>query len=499
MYLNSFDATSLILGVILLVCIFVITVWWYYGAILCKYKLPPGPWGLPVVGYLPFLGPQPQEKFLRLREKYGDVYSVQMGSFTAIVLNGRIAIKDVLLNSTGVFDSRPDFYSFRVYRDRFAFEDYSEKWIVWKKTVVDTFLTVTNNKTKPIDGLFEDEILTFMGDIMKYKGQPFDPNMDLYVTCGSIIYQILYGRCEDIRNDKDFKDMLTKQKAFIDSAAGGNPAEFMPWLSNLLYFLVKPVEDLSRCFEHVRQKNLSEHKRSFTESNIRDLTDAFLATECSQTPEMKHVGLNVEDLLLALEEIFSAGVGSMATEMYWILLFLVRFPSVQRQMHEEIEKVIGGRTPTVEDKKNMPFVEAVILESMRFKTPSPLAVPHCAVKHARIGDFVVPKGTPIIINLHSLTRDSEIWEHPNAFKPEHFLTPAGQLDRDKAAQMSPFGMGKRKCIGEVLTKNYLFIWLVSIAQKFQILSIEGEEYNIVGVNGITDCPKPYKIIAESRE
>lgn len=213
---------------------------------------------------------------------------------------------------------------------------------------------------------------------------------------------------------------------------------------------------------------------------------------------MKSVGLVVENLMSALEDIFPAGFDTTPTTMRWILLFLVQFPSVQKQLHEEIENVIGDRTPSLKDKNKLPYSEAVILESMRFKTPIPLAVPHCAFKNIRIRDYFIPKGTPVIINLHSLTRDTDIWEHPNAFYPEHFHTADAQVDRNKVAQISPFGMGKRKCVGEVLAKTDLFLWLVNVVQKFETLPVEGEEYNMVGVNGISDCPKPFKIIASPR-
>lgn len=475
----------------------IFTTLWYFRNIF-KYKMPPGPWGLPVVGYLPFLGAQPQETYMRLREKYGDVYSVQLGSFQSVIVNGRGPIKDVLLNSTGMFDTRPDFYSFCLWKGRFAFGDYSEKWIVLKKIVINKLAIFINDKDSPIDSLLQEEASMFVSDIGKHNGQPFDPKMDLYVTSGSVIYQLLYGRGEDIRNDTDFRELLTTEKGFIDHATSRNPAEVMPWLSKVFYSLVKPIHDLTDYFIYIRKKKEVEHRKHFEKNNIRDLTDAFLDVEGKETPEMKSVGLVVEDLLLALEEIFPAAFDTTATTMRWILLFLVQFPSVQKQLHEEVEREIGNRTPSLEEKNKLSYTEAVILESMRFKTPIPLAVPHCAFKNASIGGYVMPKGTPVIINLHSLAGDTDIWEHPNAFYPEHFLTADGKIDREKSAQISPFGLGKRKCVGEVLARNNLFLWLVNVVQKFEILPVEGEEYNMVGVNGITDCPKPYKIIAKAR-
>ena len=147
----------------------------------------------------------------------------------------------------------------------------------------------------------------------------------------------------------------------------------------------------------------------------------------------------------------------------------------------------------------MPYTEAVIHETLRFKTPIPLSLPHAADKDAVLRGYDIPRGTVILINLHSLTRDPTVWNYPNAFHPEHFLTSDGELDKEKTSLISPFSLGKRKCIGEHLARHNLFMSLVSLVQRFKILPVNGEMYDMVGVNGLTDCPKPFKIIAKVRE
>lgn len=484
-------------GILLGLTVTFLFILWYFRDIF-KFKMPPGPWGLPVVGYLPFLGTQPQETFLRLQEKYGGFYTVQIGSFQCIVVNGRRAIKDMLLNSAGVFDTRPEFYSNVSYKRKLAFGEYSEKWLVLKTVVVDRLSKFADSKDTAVERLLEEEAALFLKDIEGHNGKPFDPKTELYDTIGSVLYQVLYGRVEHIRDDKEFRKLLTLEKAYADHTKSSNLVEFMPWLAKLSQSLVKPIHELMDHHILVQNSSIVEHRKSFSKSRLRDLTDTFLDVEGNETQEMKSVSLTAEDLLHTLEEIFSFGVHPTVTTMRWIVSIMVRFPLVQRQVYDEIERVIGDRSPTLNDKLKMPYTEAVILETMRFKTPMPLGTPHCTVKHARIGTFVVPKGTPVIFNLHSLARDADIWQHPNGFYPEQFLTADGQVDREKIAQISPFGMGKRKCFGDLIARNSIFLCLVKLVQKFEVIPVDGEEYDLTGINGLTDCPKPFKIIALER-
>ena len=494
-FTDTLSLACLCLGVTVFLCILV-SVRRYYSN-LCKFNIPPGPWGLPVVGYLPFLGQQPQETLLRLRYKYGDVYSLQLGSIPTIVVNGRLVIRDMLLNSTGVFDERPGFYHSRMCEGRSAFGDYSEKWIMMKNTVVAKFLTFINNKEAPLDELLEDEISKFALDILSYKGQPFDPRSDIYVSCSSLMYQILFGRDKSIRHNAVFKELL-HQRNFGGSVAIGNPTELIPWLTKRCQFFAKPKLDIYSYITQMRKRIVTEHRTHFIKETIRDLTDVFLATEGLETPEMASVGLGAENLLQTLDEIFSGGVDTLAATMQWILLFLVKFPNVQQQIYKETDKALHDRAPTCDNKKDMPYTEAVILESLRFKPALPLAIPHCVRHTARIGEFVVPKGTAVLINIHSLARDGDIWEYPNTFNPDNFLTQDGQLKTEKAMHMYSFGIGHRKCVGDLLSRNFLFIWLTRTVQKFQILPVEGENYSLTGVHGRVDSPKPYRLIVVER-
>ena len=483
-------------GVIILLTVAVLL---WYVANIYNTNLPPGPWGLPIVGYLPLLGPQPQETFLNLSHKYGDIFTIRMGSFTTVVVNGAEKIKEALMTNAGVFDSRPDFYTFSISKEGLTRGQYNEKWIMLHKIITNRFNRIINSKTHPLEDLLVDEAKQFLSAVMWHNGKPFDPNKTLYVTFCSVKYQIVYGRVPIVRADDDFYKMIVAIEGSIDFSMAGtcNPVEVMPWLSHIFPSLTRPIKHAFELAAMLSTTKLEDTTESFEKGDIRNLADSLVELR-DGTTEMENVGLKFVHFVRVLEEIIPAGFDTTATTMRWILLCLVTLPHVQKKLFEEIDKVLGDRTPSLNDKQAMPYTEAVILEGMRFKTPIPLLLPHAAVRNAKLGGYNIPKGTPIIFNAHSVTRDVKLWSYPNAFYPEHFLTSDGEIDREKAVSIYPFGLGKRKCLGEQLARNNLFITLVSMVQRFELLPVVGEEYNMSGVIGLTDCPKPYKIIARIR-
>ena len=322
----------------------------WYRKRKCQTNLPHGPWGFPIVGYLPFLGPQPQEKFMQLRKKYGDIFTIQMGSFTVVVLNGCGVIKEALITNGGIFDTRPGFFSFSQLSGRLAFGLYNKRWTVFKKIVVNRLNTFLHGKLYPVDKLIAYESANFIADIVKHSEKPFDPKMDLYVNFCSVIYQIVYGRGKNVREDTDFLEYLIKLKDLIDFATSGNPAEVMPWLARVFPCTVKPIKDVLRYQTFLRNKKLKEHFENFDKSNIRDLTDCFIELK-EETTEMKNVRLSFTQLTAALEEIIPAAFDTTATSMRWIILCMIKFPFVQEKIYEEIDKVLGDRPPTISDNQ----------------------------------------------------------------------------------------------------------------------------------------------------
>ncbi|KAK6484400.1 cytochrome P450 2J2-like, partial [Huso huso] len=160
----------------------------------------------------------------------------------------------------------------------------------------------------------------------------------------------------------------------------------------------------------------------------------------------------------------------------------------------EIDRVIGqARQPSMEDKPNMPYTEAVIHEVQRMGNIVPLNLPRINTKDTTLGRYFIPKGTQVFANLTLVLFDKNEWQTPDTFNPGHFLDAEGQFVRREA--FMPFSAGKRVCLGEHLARMELFFFLTSFLQKFTISSPKGVEPSLQFKPGSTLSPLPYKICA----
>ncbi|KAF6317068.1 cytochrome P450 family 2 subfamily E member 1 [Rhinolophus ferrumequinum] len=165
----------------------------------------------------------------------------------------------------------------------------------------------------------------------------------------------------------------------------------------------------------------------------------------------------------------------------------------QEKLHEEIDRVIGpSRLPAIKDRLEMPYMDAVVHEIMRFINLVPLNVYHKATRDTVFRGYEIPKGTIIIPTLDSLLYDKQEFPDPEQFKPEHFLNENGKFkysDHFKA-----FSAGKRVCVGEGLARMELFLFLTAMLQHFRLKSlVDPKDIDLSPiVNGFGSIPPQYE-------
>ncbi|XP_056277181.1 cytochrome P450 2J1-like [Pseudoliparis swirei] len=173
------------------------------------------------------------------------------------------------------------------------------------------------------------------------------------------------------------------------------------------------------------------------------------------------------------------------------------FKSHKAKVQAEIDEVIGtSRQPSMEDRADLPYTEAVIHEIQRMANIGPLSLPHATTREIHLGGSTIPKGVTVIPNLNSVLFDKNEWETPDTFNPGHFLNQEGKFV--KRAAFLPFSAGKRVCLGENLARMELFLFFTSLMQHF-IISMPAGEKPVMGYCfGITLAPLPYEVCLTSR-
>ncbi|XP_025107692.1 cytochrome P450 1A1-like [Pomacea canaliculata] len=467
------------------------------------YNLPPGPRNLPLVGYLPFLGKAPVETFSSLRGLYGDVFSITLGSFPAIVVNGKDGIKDALLAQRDDFAGRPSFSTGRLLNEgrNFAFLSAGPLWKAHRKIVRHVMYAFGNARNNPIEDIVVSEAITIVDDFVAQKGKPFHPYNSILLAAASIMYQLCYGRHKNIREDQDFHDILTNTREISKFAKAGNSVDVMPWLRHVMPWRVRKFLQFLVTATRRRTKKVEEHERTFDEQHLRDITDGLISAANNLSEEDKNVGMDKTRIIESLDVIFGAGTNTVSVFLDWSVLLMAAYPDVQEKVFREIEMVVGlNRYPSLADRSSLPMVEATIYEVFRFASPVPLALPHATTCDTTVRGYDVPKGTVVLVNIFSVLHDKETWGDPEKFRPERFLLDNGQLDKAKTEQVIVFSMGRRRCVGEYLARMEVFLAFTTLIQRCRLYKPPGApEYTLGRVFELACLPQSYQVCADRRE
>ena len=201
---------------------------------------------------------------------------------------------------------------------------------------------------------------------------------------------------------------------------------------------------------------IEAHRQSHSDNG--SLLDLMLAASPERTPESEQ---SLRDQVIT---IFLAGYETVANALSWTWYLLSQNPECERRFHEEIDRQLQGRHPTVEDVPRLRYVEMVFAESMRLYPPA-WAMGRQALNDFSLGDFHLPAKTTVLMSQFVTHRDPRFFPDPLRFDPQRF-TPEAKARRTKFAYF-PFGAGFRQCIGESFAWMEGVLLLATLAQKWK--------------------------------
>lgn len=161
---------------------------------------------------------------------------------------------------------------------------------------------------------------------------------------------------------------------------------------------------------------------------------------------------------------FDAGVDTTSSTVEWAMTELLKNTENLKKLREELHEVIGKNTKLEESHiSKLPFLRAVVKETLRLHPPAPFLVPRQTLDNAQICGFTVPKNTQVLVNTWAIGRDSSVWPDPNLFMPERFLE--GEIDfKGRHFELIPFGAGRRMCPGLPLASRAVHLMLAMLLQ-----------------------------------
>jgi cytochrome P450 len=219
------------------------------------------------------------------------------------------------------------------------------------------------------------------------------------------------------------------------------------------------IQQSIRTLDEVVQVIITEHRQLGAGKD--DLLSMLLMARDEETGE----GMNDRQVRDEVMTLLLAGHETTSNALSWAWYLLSQHPDVESCMHAELEQVLGGRTPTVEDLPRLTYTRMVLEETLRLYPPA-VGFNRKAMADDEVGGYVVPAGTLIWLSPYATHRHPDFWENPEVFDPERF-SPERSSGRMHFAHF-PFGGGPRLCIGNHFAMMEAQLVLATIAQRYRL-------------------------------
>jgi cytochrome P450 len=261
----------------------------------------------------------------------------------------------------------------------------------------------------------------------------------------------------------------------VDSI-GGTFASLIPSIANYANFPFPPLRVPTPRNRHLQAGLLTinnivytiinERRKQPVDSSASDLLWMLLSAQDEETGE----GMSDQQLRDEVLTMLLGGYETTATALSWTWYLLSQHPEVENRLHAELDTVLAGQPPTVEQLDALPYTRMVIQEAMRLYPPA-FGFTRFAIDEDVIGGYVIPAKSVIFLSAYCTHRHPAFWEKPEVFDPERF-TPERSAGRPRFAYF-PFGGGPRQCIGNAFAMMEAQLALATIAQHYSLRAVPG--------------------------
>ncbi|XP_053381896.1 cytochrome P450 1A1-like [Mercenaria mercenaria] len=306
-------------------------------------RYPRGPMGLPVVGHLPFFGRHPPSTFMKWWKSYGNVFSIRLGSWNTVVVNGYKAIKVAAEHPNDTFSGKPNFVSTevsaeRIHEDVFAFGNFSPVYLKQRNLASKALRLFTSKRKDVIEELVTNEAVAFADSLIrKYSTNPGYIEIEVQTLVVRIIYQFLYGRGKQVDVDRHVEIIYREIEEFNEFTGSGSAIDVLPWLRYIMPWKVDALRKIIAKADDIMWKQVQEHYESFSADHIC-LNRIYFARGFMKITQ------------------YEMGIGADTTSitLLWLILYMTKFPQIQERVFAEINTVIGkSRNVELKDKPNL--------------------------------------------------------------------------------------------------------------------------------------------------
>ncbi|KAG9307438.1 hypothetical protein G9A89_017268 [Geosiphon pyriformis] len=419
-------------------------------------------------GKIPLFG-----EFVEWGNVCGDIYLVQFGPLRWIVLNSSKAVDDLLVKRGAIYSSRKELLITQILSKgrNLGTSPYND-W--YKKVMPLAHNFLTPRKIDSYSSLIVQGTHDLLTKLLEVGGTSngINPKKYLQFTSFNIILNVIFGiRLKDF-DDPIYQEVSLKVNESMDLLSTKTMLpQIFPWLFNFgPYRKIIPRatqlrEDWSKIMKKLFEKVEEDPEKK--PCVARDLME-------------KHKEGYIDELdVVYLAYIFIiAGTETLATSIDWLCAILANHPEFQERAHEELDRIVGhSRLPNSSDFQSLPFIQALIKETLRWSPPLPMTIPRYLEQDDEYMGYHLPKNSGIVYNIYALNSDPKRYKDPEVFNPDRFfgikesmteLARGSYQDRDQFA----FGLGRRLCTGISLAESEFLFILTGVLWAFRIENVE---------------------------
>ncbi|KAI3468880.1 hypothetical protein Pfo_025543 [Paulownia fortunei] len=473
---------------VLLVSILLLSIFWYIKALLNlggkTPPLPPGPWGFPIIGYLPFLGSNLLHQFTDLALQYGPIYKLRLGSKLSVVIGSPSLVKQVVREKDSIFSNRDAPIAALVFSHGahdIVFSPHNSNWRAMRKVLVREMQS--NSSLEASYGLRKDEVRKTIRHVYSKIGQPVEIGELAFLTEINLVMNLLWGGTiageENARLGAEFRVEISK----IDNLLGKpNVSDLFPFLARFdLQGVKKQMENIVQSVDKLLDAVIAQHAKLsgvIKNDGRKDFLQILLEQKEKEDSDMRNI--TKRQLKAMLMDFIIGGSDTSVTTVELVMAELLNNPEVMEKVQKELSYVVGMNNLVEEfHLPKLQYLEAVLKETLRLHPPIPLLIPRSPNQSSTVGGYTIPKNTRVFINIWAIQRDPSIWDNPMKFRPDRFLNDSGKWDfSGNNFHYLPFGSGRRICPSRPLAERMVTYLLASLLHSFEWKLPNGEKLDM---------------------
>ncbi|RID70702.1 hypothetical protein BRARA_C02701, partial [Brassica rapa] len=423
-------------------------------------------------------------------QEYGPIFKLNLGSKLTVVVNTPSLAREILKEQDINFSNRDVPLTARAITYGgldIVWLPYSAEWRMLRKVCV---LKLLNRKT--LDSIYElrrKEIRERTRFLYEKSQEEAAVNVgdQLFVTMMNLTINMLWGgsvKAEEMESvGTEFKVVVSEITRLLGEP---NISDFFPWLARFdLQGLLKQMRVCSRELNAIFDGAIEKMPKleSKDDGECKDFLQQLMKLKDQEANS--EVPITVNHVKAVLADMVIGGTDTSTNTIEFAMAELIKNPESMKRAQQELDEVVG-KDNIVEESHitRLPYIVAIMKETLRLYPTVPLLVPHRPAETAVVGGYTVPKDTKIFINVWSIQRDPNVWENPNEFRPERFLDKKSCDFHGTDYSFLPFGSGRRICAGVALAERMVQYTLATLLHSFDWKVPEGHELNVEDKFGI---------------